>query len=174
MSQVWRRMLPTTRVESPADAAKGPATSTRERDHRPYPEGAIQGRLKKRMKISGIYRPEVVTAELSDNVSRAARRMRLHEISALPVVQHERLVGIVTERDITRAVAEEMDPNTATVADIMTQHPLVATPNEDAQAVATRMLEHGIRHLPVVDGHRLLGVISARDLLMLEAWQPPI
>ena len=56
----------------------------------------------------------------------------------------------------------------------MTQHPLVATPNEDAQAVATRMLEHGIRHLPVVDGHRLLGVISARDLLMLEAWEPPI
>ena len=147
--------------------------SAREQDRRPYPNRAIQGRLETLMKISGIYRPEVVTAELAENVSKAAKRMRLHEVSALPVVDHDRVVGILTERDITRAVAEEMDPRTARVADLMTQHPLVATPDEEAQAVAMRMLEHGIRHLPVVDGHRLLGVISARDLLMLEAWQPP-
>lgn len=124
------------------------------------------------MKITGLYRPEVVTAELADSLAKAAKRVRLHDVSALPVVQHGRVVGIVTERDITRAVAEDMDPRTATVAVVMTQHPLVAAPDEDAQTVAMRMLEHGIRHLPVVDGHHLLGVISARDLLMLEVWPP--
>jgi CBS domain-containing protein len=124
------------------------------------------------MKITGVYRPEVVTADLAESVSKAAKRMRLHEVSALPVVEHDRVVGIVTERDITRAVAEEMDPRTATVADVMTQHPLVADPDEDGGAVARRMLRHGIRHLPVVEGHRLLGVISARDLLKLEASLP--
>ncbi|HSO93592.1 MAG TPA: CBS domain-containing protein [Candidatus Dormibacteraeota bacterium] len=124
------------------------------------------------MKITDLYRPEVVTADLADSVAKAAKRMRLHEVSALPVVQHDRVVGIVTERDITRAVADAMDTSTATVADVMTQHPLVATAEEEAATVALRMLEHGIRHLPVVDGHRLLGIISARDLLMLEIWPP--
>jgi CBS domain-containing protein len=125
------------------------------------------------MKIATIVRPEAVTAELNESVVKAARRMRLHEVSALPIVEHDRVVGIVTERDITRAVAEEMNPATASVADIMTQHPFLAAPDEDAETVAMRMLEHGIRHVPVVQDNRLLGVISARDLLMLEIWPPP-
>ena len=124
------------------------------------------------MKITDLYRPEVVMADLADSVAKVAKRMRLHEVSALPVVQHDRVVGIVTERDITRAAADAMDTGTATVADVMTQHPLVAKPVEEAQTVAMRMLEHGIRHLPGVDGHHLLGMISARDLLMLEVWPP--
>jgi CBS domain-containing protein len=126
------------------------------------------------MRIAGLYQRNVVTANLTDTVARAAKRMRLHGISALPVIEHERIVGIVTERDITGVVALDMDPKATVVADIMTQHPLVATPEESAEAVAMRMLEHGIRHLPVVVDHRLLGVISARDLLMLEAWQPAL
>jgi CBS domain-containing protein len=126
------------------------------------------------MRISGLYRREVVTAELADSVEKAARRMRLHEISALPIVEHERLVGIVTERDITSAVALRLDVRTTTVADVMTQHPLVAGPDEDSESVAMRMLEHGIRHLPVVAGHRVLGIMSARDLLALEAWEPAL
>ena len=125
------------------------------------------------MKIRGIIRPEAVTAELDETVSKAAKRMRLHQVSALPVVEHDRLVGIVTERDITRAVAEETDPATTTVAEIMTQHPLIAAPDDEAETVAMRMLEHGIRHAPVVENNRLVGVVSVRDLLMLEIWPPP-
>lgn len=126
------------------------------------------------MRIIGLYQRKVITSDLTDTVARAARRMRLHAISALPVIEHDRIIGIVTERDITKAVALDMDPKTTTVADVMTQHPLVATPDEAADAVAMRMLEHGVRHLPVVDDHRLLGMISARDLLMLEAWHPAL
>lgn len=100
--------------------------------------------------------------------------MRLHDVSALPVVDHGRVVGIVTERDITRAVAQDQDVRTTTVADAMTQHPLEATPDEEPNVAATRMLQHGIRHLPVVQGHHLLGIISARDLLALEAGKLPL
>lgn len=125
------------------------------------------------MKVRNITRPEAVTAGLEETVAKAAKRMRLHHVSALPVVQHERVVGIVSERDITRAVAEEMNPTTATVGEVMTQHPIIASPEEETDVVAMRMLEHGIRHVPVVEDNRLLGVISARDLLMLEVWPPP-
>jgi len=126
------------------------------------------------MNISRLYQRLAITAELEDTITKVAKRMRLHGVSALPVMQHERMIGIVTERDIARAVASDMDVRTAIVADVMTQHPLVATPDEDAAAVAIRMLEHGIRHLPVVDDHRLLGMLSARDLLLVEAWQPEL
>ena len=126
------------------------------------------------MRIAGLYRREVVTAELADSVTKAAKRMRLHDVSALPVVDHARIVGIVTERDITRAVAQDQDVRTTTVADVMTHHPLEATPDDEPGIAAMRMLQHGIRHLPVVEGHRLLGVISARDLLALEAGQLPL
>lgn len=126
------------------------------------------------MKIATLYQREIVTAQLDDTIGKAAKRMRLHGISALPVVQHDRVVGIITERDVTSAVAREIDTKTSTVGDVMTQHPLVASPDDEAGAVALCMLEHGIRHLPVVDEHRLLGMMSARDLLMLEAWQPTL
>jgi CBS domain-containing protein len=126
-----------------------------------------------RIKVETLCRGELITASFEDSVAKAAKRMRLHEVSALPIVQHDRVLGIVTERDITRAVAEGMDPKTATVADVMTQHPLIAGPDEDAVTVAIRMLEHGIRHLPVVADQRLLGVISARDLLSLEVLGAP-
>ena len=126
------------------------------------------------MRIAGLYQRNVVTADRMETVARAAKRMRLHGISALPVIEHDRIIGIVTERDITGAVALDLNPKTTVVADIMTQHPLVVTPDESTEVVAMRMLEHGIRHLPVVDDHRVLGVISARDLLMLEAWHPAL
>ena len=126
------------------------------------------------MKISRLYHREAVTAELDDTVAKAAKRMRLHGVSALPVVQHGRVLGIITERDVTNAVALDLDPRLTPVDEVMTQHPLVASPDDDARMVAMQMLEHGIRHLPVVDDHRLLGMMSARDLLVLEIWQPTL
>jgi CBS domain-containing protein len=126
------------------------------------------------MRISRLYTRDVVTAELSETVLKAARRMRLHDVSALPVVEHGQLIGIVTERNITRAVAEGKTAATTSVAEIMTQQPLVARPDEDGQEVAARMVEHGVRHRPVVDKNRVVGMFSVRDHLLLEIWQPRV
>jgi CBS domain-containing protein len=88
------------------------------------------------------------------------------------VYEHHRLVGIVTERDMIAALAEGADPATATVADYMTDQPVTVAPDDDLEVAARRMAELGVRHLPVVDGHQLVGVLSVRDLLSDQASMP--
>jgi CBS domain-containing protein len=95
----------------------------------------------------------------------AATRMRRYEVSALPVYRGRRLVGIITERDVVAAIADGADPATTRVADYMTDRPVTVGSDEDVQVAARRMAELGVRHLPVVDGGRLVGVLSMRDLL---------
>ena len=120
--------------------------------------------------------PNVVRAEVTEPLVTLARRMRTHGIGALPVYEGERLAGIVSERDVVAAVADGT-ATTAVAAACMTPGPVTAAPNEDSADVALRMLELGIRHLPVVEQDRVIGIVSARDLLMLEAWPgktPPV
>jgi CBS domain-containing protein len=94
----------------------------------------------------------------------AATRMRRYDVSALPVYRRHRLVGIVTERDVVTAIADGADPATTRVADYMTDRPVTVRPDEDVEVAVRRMAELGVRHLPVVDGNRLVGVLSMRDL----------
>jgi len=94
----------------------------------------------------------------------AATRMRRYEVSALPVYRRHRLVGIITERDVVAAIADGADPATTKVADYMTDRPVTVRPDEDLEVAARRMATLGVRHLPVVDGGRLVGVLSMRDL----------
>jgi CBS domain-containing protein len=120
------------------------------------------------MKISELTQGEVVTADLADMLNQAASRMRYADVSALPVLEGGRLVGILTERDLTRAAAEGADPRTHTVAAFMSLGPIVAEPDDDTHQTATRMLGLGIRHLPVMDADNLVGIVSMRDMLRAE------
>jgi CBS domain-containing protein len=95
----------------------------------------------------------------------AAGRMHFYQIGALPVYEQHRLVGIVTERDLVAALAEGADPATTILAEYMTEGPVTAAPNDDLAVAARRMAELGVRHLPVVDGYHLVGMLSMRDLL---------
>lgn len=117
------------------------------------------------MVIENLLSPLVVRVDVAEPLTAAARRMWAHDIGALPVFDRERLVGIFTERDLVEAVTFRAGPDT-TVAAHMTPEPSTAEPGEDVATVATRMLDLGVRHLPVAVGHRLVGMISARDLLM--------
>jgi len=121
------------------------------------------------MKIRTIVNPNVVRAEADEPLVALARRMREHGISSLPVYDEDRLVGILTERDVVTAVADGVAA-TAIASVCMTRDPATASPEDDSAEVALRMVELGVRHLPVVDHGRVIGMISARDLLMLEAW----
>ena len=124
------------------------------------------------MRIGELTKQEVVTADLAETLSQAASRMRYADISALPVVEGGRLVGILTERDVARAAAEGADPLTHMVAAFMSLGPFVADPDEDSDDVVARMLDLGVRHLPILDGDQLVGIVSMRDLLTLEALRP--
>jgi CBS domain-containing protein len=105
----------------------------------------------------------------------AAALLVSHGYTGAPVVDDdERVVGIATEADLVRGritpertAAGEKKP--ATVADVMTTTPVVARPDEDLSEVVVRMLDNGIRSVPVVENDRLVGVVSRRDVLRLVA-----
>lgn len=100
-----------------------------------------------------------------DTVRQAARLMREKKIAAVLVMEGERLVGIVTERDMTvRVVAAGLDPDTTPVGDVMTGDPDTLAPNDTASDALRMMKSRNYRHLPVVEGGTVVGMVSVRDL----------
>lgn len=104
-------------------------------------------------------------ASLSD----AASLMRVGGFGSVAVCEADRLIGILTETDLVRAIAARRDPSSTTVSDYMSRDPVTADLKEDSVEVAERMASNGFRHLPVVEHGRLIGMVSARDLLRLVA-----
>lgn len=96
----------------------------------------------------------------------AARYMVEHNVAAVIVTdENDKLRGIVTERDLTRrVVAAGMYPDKVTLADIMTENPDTLSPNDLAVKALEKMQKHQYRHLPVMDGDRIVGMVSIRDL----------
>jgi CBS domain-containing protein len=102
----------------------------------------------------------------------AAEFMASRQVSALPVVEGARLVGIITERDLVqRLVAVGLDPATTEVARVMSSTLVMVRPGESYEQALALMKRNHVRHLLVVDGGRLQGVVSMRDLLVVDAAQ---
>ncbi|HYL56281.1 MAG TPA: CBS domain-containing protein [Gemmatimonadales bacterium] len=122
------------------------------------------------MKVRRFYRPGAVCARPNESLREAARKMRRGGLSCLPVVDGERVVGIVTERDLVEAVARGAAPAGALVTDYMGDDGSVSVGlDDDSTAAELKMLAIGCRHLPVVDRERLVGMVSARDLYLMHA-----
>jgi len=117
------------------------------------------------VKVQSIYRSRVVVADGDGSLADAATRMHENQVGSLVVMDGERLAGILTERDLTRAIAEGADPESVTVADYMTGWPTVVSPDMDVREAVAAMLELECRHLPVVEEGRVVGMVSIRDLL---------
>lgn len=96
----------------------------------------------------------------------AAKRMAEGEVGAVLVLEGDALTGILTERDVLRAVAAEALPD-ATVAQWMTRGPETIEPEESTGQAAVLMIHGGFRHLPVVEAGRPIGIVSIRDLIRL-------
>ncbi len=86
-------------------------------------------------------------------------------IGSIGVIEGRQLVGILTERDIVRAVSEGEDTEEAGVAEWMTEAPDTFPPDVEVEEASAWLLETGYRHLPVMEGDELLGIVSMRDLL---------
>lgn len=123
------------------------------------------------MKIENVYRPEAVTTAPTDTLVDAARTMRDAETGSLVVLEDDELFGIFTERDLLRAVADDVDVRATDVQAYTTRSVVTAKFGEDTEEVARRMLAAGVRRLPVYNANGFLaGVVSMRDLLSLETW----
>lgn len=106
----------------------------------------------------------LLTVEPGIALTEVARRMVARDVGAVLVFDGDRLAGILTERDVLRAVAEGIGPGT-TVADWMTSDPETIEPDESTTHAAVLMIHGGFRHLPVIDGDQVVGVLSIRDLM---------
>lgn len=107
----------------------------------------------------------LITVNLSDTARAIAKLMHEKRIAAVMVTEGNRLIGIITERDMTtRVIAAGNDPDTSTAKDIMTANPDTLHPDDTPAQAIKMMIEHNYRHLPVTDGETLVGMVSVRDL----------
>lgn len=109
---------------------------------------------------------DVITIEPEDTIGHAAEKMVQNTVSAIVVADspYSRLLGIITERDLTRAVAGRVHTSEARVREWMTAEPQTVTETTDPVEAVQMMLDGGFRHLPVVEGERAIGIVSIRDL----------
>lgn len=106
-----------------------------------------------------------VTDAPSDTLKAAASRMWSQQTGSLLVMDGDRLAGIVTERDVMKAVARGLPVDSTPVSTIMTTNVLTVTPETSLYEAAQHMANRWIRHLPVVDDDRVVGMVSQRDLV---------
>ena len=105
----------------------------------------------------------------TQTVYEAAKKMAEKRIGAVPVLENERVVGIFSERDVmNRVVAKNLNPQKTLVEDVMTKDLIVGNPDEDIEQILARMKQANIRHLPIVEEGKLVGIISFRDLLQAD------
>jgi CBS domain-containing protein len=112
----------------------------------------------------------VYSIDAGKSVLEAARYMMEHNIGALPVLRNGELAGIFSERDImNRVVAVGRTPGSTSVAEVMSANPRTVPADETVEECLFIMREFGFRHLPIVEGKELKGLVSLRDILMRQA-----
>jgi CBS domain-containing protein len=107
----------------------------------------------------------VVSVRPDDQVRLAIARMLEENVGSVAVCDAEQIVGIFTERDVLRLAGEGRDFHEIRVGDVMTRRLFCAEPDDDLLAVAQLMQEQRIRHVPVVQGGNLLGILGIREVL---------
>jgi CBS domain-containing protein len=105
------------------------------------------------------------TCESSASVVEAAKHMAQRDVGPIPVVEGDRLVGIVTDRDIVvRVVAEGRDPSSTTVGEIASKRLETVAPDEDLDSALRKMASAQVRRLPVVEEGHLVGIVAQADV----------
>ena len=110
---------------------------------------------------------DVMTVRPTETVATLSHRLRMARVGALVVSEDgTRMLGIVSERDIVACIAEKgAQALEASVAEIMTARVLTCRENDNISAIARRMTDHRVRHIPVVEDGRLVGVVSVGDIV---------
>lgn len=117
------------------------------------------------MAIGDVMRTRVVTVSADDSARLAVLRMLEEGVGSVAVCETGRLIGIFTERDVLGLAGEGTDLDAVRVGDVMTREPLTVDVGVAVLDAARLMGERKIRHLPVVEGEHLLGMVGIRDVL---------
>jgi citrate synthase len=123
--------------------------------------------------IRDIMSTPVVSATAAETIATVAGRMRQQKVGSVVIVDADgRATGILTERDMLRFAAAGSDASTAKVSEWMTAEPDTVGPDLSAREAFAHVAEHGYRHIPVVEGGKLIGIVSMRDLMRIAMIQP--
>ena len=117
------------------------------------------------MSIADVMTVRVVSVEPGDSVAYAIQQMVAESIGAVVVCELGQVVGIFSERDVLRLAGGSEAFTSRRVDEVMTRRPMTVAPDDNIVAVARLMGERQLRHLPVVEGDRLLGIVGARDVM---------
>lgn len=118
------------------------------------------------MKVSELPPGRLLAVAPQSTLAEVARLMRVDDSDSVAVISDGRLVGIVTEHDLVRAMADGVNPKKARAAQLMSTDPVTVGIDEDVAVVAVKMMRLAIRHLPVVDSAgEPIGLVSARNLV---------
>jgi CBS domain-containing protein len=116
------------------------------------------------MQLADLMATDVLTVSPDTTIADAARRMMARETGAAVVIENDDLVGLISERDLMRAIPDACSPETP-VSERMSRQVMTAAPDTSIPEAMAIMIEGRFRHLPVVDGGRVLGMVSMRDLM---------
>lgn len=114
-------------------------------------------------KIRDIMTDDVECCSLLDNVFEVAVKMKELNVGAIPIVDQDKLVGMITDRDIVIRGVAEKHPGSTKVEDIMSDKLVTISAEATTQEAAKVMADHQIRRLPVVEGDKLIGIVSLGD-----------
>jgi CBS domain-containing protein len=118
------------------------------------------------VKVKDLPPGRLLSVEPGATIAEVARQMRKGDSDSIAVMSEDRLVGIITESDLVRAIADALDPNEAKADVVMTADPATVDDDEDVAMVAVKMTRLGVGHLPVVNkAGKPVGLVSARDLV---------
>lgn len=116
------------------------------------------------MKIRDIMTKDIATLRSDDTIERAARLMRQYDVGSIPVCTDDKIIGIVTDRDIAIRSVAPGQVDKQSVADVMSTNLVVGNPDMDVQDAASIMSDRQIRRLPIVENNKLVGIVSLGDI----------
>jgi len=121
------------------------------------------------MQVKQAMTKNVLVTNPNTNIRDVAKVMTEHRIGCLVVMENKKIVGIITELDIIwKVVAEDKDPNTTTVGDIMTKEVYTVQADQTLEEASHIMVEHEIKKLPVLEKDKLVGIITATDMISVQ------
>ena len=120
------------------------------------------------MLVKQVMNKKVVVAKPEITIKEASRFMSKFHIGSLVVVDKTGIAGIITERDVLNSVAEGKDTDQTQVIDVMSRNVITIEPNKTVEEAVDLMVEHKIKKLPAVREGKLIGIITASDIIVVE------
>ena len=115
--------------------------------------------------IQDLVRPGIASVPPETTLREVAAVLAEEEVGLLIVCGPEGMLGVISERDITAALADGADPDEVWASDVMTNEPLCVDQDDSVLFAANRMIDGGVRHLPILSSGEVIGMVSMRDVL---------